>query len=306
MSKQGNPAPIAVIILNYNNFPDTKACLECFDWNSRDFSLIVIDNCSTDDSWELLCEAYTDVPSITLIKSPDNRGYAAGNNQGIRHALQEGCEYICLLNNDTILDPASLEALARYLDEHPECAMVGPLLCNNDESRSIQSAGAQINLWSGNVNPLHSKDDPKTLDREIVCGYISGACIMFRAQDVARLGYLPEDYFLYFEETEWCLKASRMLGKIVCLTDTSIIHLGSATAAKMGSLTDYLMTRNRAAFERRNASKLQLAVFVCSMTAFILSNELRHHDNSIRLFGYMCDGLLNRVRPEFKAFPIKA
>ena len=294
---------LGIVILNFNGADDTTACIECFPVDARGIKLFVVDNASTDDSFERLKhgEALCDRGYCELIQSGGNLGYAGGNNVGIRRALACGCTHICVLNNDTSFDPAELNKLADYLDGNEKCAFVGPVLLENDATRcTVQSAGASINLWTGDVSVCSGGAARKSLSGSFSCDYIGGACIMFRSCDIDALGLIPECYFLFFEETEWCLRAGRMGRTVVCCTEAAIVHKGSASIHKIGGLSGYLLTRNTMRFEARNASRLQyLTCFVYNALYFAAKSFVRH-DGSVKRIGFLIDGMRDVVREPYR------
>lgn len=300
----GEERLLGFVILNFNGADDTIDCVECFPVAVRDIRLFVVDNASTDGSFERLerSEALAARDYCELIQSGGNFGYAGGNNIGIRRALACGCTHVCVLNNDTVIDPAELVKLADYLDSDKDCAFVGPVLLENDGTGStVQSAGASINLWTGDVSVRSGGAARESLAGNFPCDYIGGACIMFRACDVPMLGFIPECYFLFFEETEWCLRAERAGRTVVCCADASIVHKGSASIGKIGGLSAYLLARNTMRFELRNASKLQaVACFFYNATNYCAKSVVRR-DGSIKRIDYMLDGVRDVVRDPYRS-----
>lgn len=299
----GGERLLGFVILNFNGADDTLACLECFPVAAHGIMLFIVDNASTDDSFERLqcSDALVARDYCELIQSGENLGYAGGNNLGIRRALDRGCTHICVLNNDTAICLTELSKLADYLDADSTCAFVGPVILENDGTgQTVQSAGASINLWTGNVSARSGGADRKSLSGSFPCDYIGGACIMFRADDLTELGVIPECYFLFFEETEWCFRAQRKGRTVVCCADAAIVHKGSASIHKIGGLSNYLLTRNTMRFELRNASKVQAAVCLAYNAAYYCAKSLFRHDGSIKRVGYMLDGVRNVVREPFR------
>ena len=124
---------------------------------------------------------------------------------------------------------------------------------------------------------------------------------MFRSADLGVLGLMPECYFLFFEETEWCLRARRMGRKTVCLADAAIVHKGSASIGKIGGLSGYLLARNIMRFELRNASKVQAFSCFIYNAAYYCAKSLARHDGSVKRVGYMLDGVRNVVRDPYRS-----
>lgn len=294
---------IGVVVLNYNNAEDSIRCLDCL--MGADLSIFLVDNSSTDDSQDVL-QKYVDenkARNVMFLRNEFNLGYAGGNNAGIRAALDADCSYICILNNDTLLDPLALYGLAGFLADNQECGFVGPVLLEDDGTLdTVQSAGARIDLWTGRTPPNHRGESFQMVEGRIRCDYIGGACMMFRASDIDRLGFIPEEYFLFFEETEWCLRASRTGLASYCCTDYAIVHRGSASIKQQRGLAEYLLARNRIRFVMRNGNVLQVAACFACYTVRSIVREMADRDGSIRCVGYMIDGIRDVFREPYKSF----
>src|SRR5512139_2096331 len=116
-------ASLSVILVNYNRYQDTLACISSLQASSlRDIEVIVVDNASTDGSAAQIRKAH---PGLRLLSNTENLGFAGGNNAGIRRALDSGSRYVLLLNNDTVVDKSAFEMLVRTLEEHPDAGIVG-------------------------------------------------------------------------------------------------------------------------------------------------------------------------------------
>lgn len=302
MNIETTPSRIAVIILNYNNYEDTTMCLNrIVGIDSLD--IILVDNSSPDGSGDRLAADYRG--RIHYIQTGRNAGYAAGNNVGIKYAVELGEDrFICILNNDTLPEPELFGELACRLDKDADCGIVGPVILENGPIDIIQSAGADINLAKGHVPARHHGERYVKTNVAEECAYVGGACMMFRACDISSLGYIPETYFLFYEETEWCLCATRKGMKVLCDWNCSLIHTGSATISKHKGLASYFNIRNKALFEKRNASRLQRAYFLAYQTARIVYRRVFKRDDCVWEMSAICDGLRNRVGSEFSNLDI--
>lgn len=290
---------LGVIILNYNNFDDTVECVDRIVGSDL-IEIVIVDNASPDGSGKLLKQKYLQYECVTYIQVGDNRGYAAGNNIGIRYAAEKlDVDYICVLNNDTLPDVKLFESLCAYLDSNPQCGIAGPVILDDCPEARIQSAGAIIDLRRGSVSPLHQGEQYTPKAGGETCAYISGACLMIRKDDLGTLGYMPECYFLYFEETEWCLRAARRGLESHCVWNCSAVHKGSASASKREGLSAYLMIRNRALFEKRNASMFECTYFVARTTLRAFIRILLGQKEGLSMLGAMIDGLTGRTRREY-------
>jgi GT2 family glycosyltransferase len=169
----------------------------------RSFEIVVVDNASSDGVVEMLRDGY---PHVRVIESGSNLGFAGGNNLGVSHAKGR---YIALVNPDVVLSPRSLEALARFLDEHPRAGMIGPKIVLPDGSTQ-SFAGALPSSWDV-VDALpagrliartlrHRASAVNGSDRAVRCGIIHGSCMVFTREAFERIGGMPRDTFMYGEE----------------------------------------------------------------------------------------------------------
>lgn len=293
---------IAVVILNFNNYEDTVDCIDRIV-GCEQLDIILVDNASEDGSGDLAAKQYGD--SIHYIQTGRNAGYAAGNNVGIKFAKEALCDkYICLLNNDTLPSPDLFGRLKLCLEEHPSCAFVGPVLLEMTSENIVQSAGADIFISKGDVPIRHSGEKYEVEERVEECGYVGGACIMFRSKEIEVYGYIPECYFLYFEETEWCLNASRLGMSVLCDWRCSLIHKGSATVSQHRDLGAYFMMRSRALFVKRNGSLIQRAAFLALWSLNIVARKLLKQQDCLWELSAILDGLRGRIDPAFSHLEI--
>ncbi len=250
---------IYIIVLNYNGCKDTLECLESLGRVSYDnFRVTVVDNCSTDGSEALIRAGH---PEHDFIQTGKNLGYAGGNNLGIRRALEQKADYVCILNNDTTVEPGFLEPLVAQMELDPATGIAGPKVCDYYDRNTIQATGSRANLFLGKFYQLNGGKNRDDVQGVFEVDYVAGACLLIRSDLIKKIGLIPEEYFLFFEETEWCLKARRAGQKVVCVCESLIYHKGSKSTEKVGGIQEYYMTRNQIIFEKRNAGRLQWAVF---------------------------------------------
>jgi hypothetical protein len=250
---------VYIIVLNYNGYQDTLECLESLEkLNYGNFQVVVVDNCSTDASESMIRAGY---PGHSFLQTGKNLGYAGGNNAGIRLALEHQADYICILNNDTTVDKDFIEPMIRGMEQDRKVGIAGPKVCDYYDKNTIQATGSKANLFLGNFWQLN-QGKPKDQVRGVLeVDYVAGACLLIRSSLIEEIGLIPEEYFLFFEETEWCHKAKRVARRVVCVCDSLIYHKGSKTIGKISGTQEYYMTRNQIIFEKRNATGVQWAVF---------------------------------------------
>lgn len=253
---------VYIIILNYKNLEDTLMCLESLrKITYSNYRIIVVDNDSRDGSYEYLKEH---AKGCHVMQSGENRGYAAGNNIGIRYALEQEADYICILNNDVEVEPDFLTVLIKYMEDTPGVGMAGPAVYEFNEREKIQSAGFSITVRTGSTNPLQHGAEKRAVEgkRATYCDGLSGTCLLVRKEVLEKAGLIPECYFLFFEEMEWCLNVRSKGYKLATVFGTGVYHKGSASIKKTGTLSRYYMARNRVLFVRRNGSVLDLVTFL--------------------------------------------
>jgi hypothetical protein len=212
------------IILNTNRREDTLACLASLTASSYPHhKAIVLDNHSTDGSMQAISSAF---PEVYIIELSKNLGYAGNNNVGIKEAIQQGADWVCVLNEDTILDR---ECLSRLLDvgrSDPTVGIIGPMVYHFNEPEIIQSAGGTLSdKWEGGHLGKNETDrgqfpNPHQVD------WISGCAIMVRREVIEQVGPIDARFFYYWEETEWCVRTSRAGWKIVHVPGAKLWHKG--------------------------------------------------------------------------------
>lgn len=283
-----------VIILNFNSCRDTLMCIESL--NEVDYgnlNIIVVDNCSTDNSMEVLINE-AEKQGFVFLRSSGNLGYAYGNNIGIKYALQHGADYVCILNSDVKVHKNFLKPLMELLQEK-QVGIVGPCICDYNKPDVVQSMGAQINLYRGLAMGSY-KGVPYTELKEKFYNvdYIGGACFICKREVFEKIGLIPENYFLFYEETEFCLKAGKMGYKLVCASESIVYHKGSATISKFAGLSYYFLNKNRIVFMRRNSKPGEMLVFVPYLFIETLGRIIIRRE-PWKLFKYYLDGFKSNV-----------
>ena len=196
-----------VIVLNHSHREDTDSCIATLlKSNYENLRIILLDSFS---AGEAVQEFRSEDPRVQTIRLTENLGYAGNNNIGIQTALDQGAEWVFILNNDTVLDPACLSLLIENSEADHEVGIVGPMVYHFDQPEIIQSAGGILEKnWQSTHAGINQPDTGqfKTV-REV--DWISGCAILVRRALIEDVGTLDPDYFLYWEEIEWCLRARR-------------------------------------------------------------------------------------------------
>jgi GT2 family glycosyltransferase len=236
---------VITIILNWNGWDDTFACIEsCLNLKSDDVKIIVVDNASnTDRSGELLQR----FPEISFIQTAANLGFAGGNNLGIRHALAQGADYVWLLNNDTVVDPAALAELLKVAQSDATIGMVGSKIVYYDNPRLLWYAGAVLDFntpWQMHHRGLGQEDVGQYNDSEET-GFVTGCSLLARREMLAEIGLLDEGYFLYFEDSDLNIRAKKAGWKLFYSPASLVYHKVSLSMGGSDSpLMRYYYSRN--------------------------------------------------------------
>lgn len=283
---------IYAIILNYNNAIDTIECIKSAkNIRSLNIKIILVDNGSDKKCIDIL-ETNID-NDVVFIKNNKNIGYAAGNNVGISYAIANGAQYIAIVNNDVILNENTFQGCIERLHDS-RVGIVGPAILEFG-SNYIQSCGAMVNKYTVQSTLINRGNVYKKSDSTISCDYIGGACLVFKPSLVTIIGYLPEIYFLFWEETEWCLKAKKAGLSVECVLSGNVEHKGSATIKQVSGISNYYMERNRIIFMKRNYKNI--FVLLSSFMYLIIKNlykSLFISSSYFEYFKYYYDGIIGR------------
>ncbi len=242
---------VGIVISNYNGWQDTVQCLESLDKQTyRDFEIILLDDASTNDSVEQL---RPHLPANTVfLPQQANIGFAAANNVGIRRALADGCNWVLLLNNDTVAAPDFLETLLR---ETPEGAVSCPKMLFLDPPDEIWFAGGELDRATGRVKHLggHEKDGPAFAEKKQV-SFITFCCVLLPRDVIERVGFLDETLFMYCEDVDYCIRLADAGVPLWFLPDAKIWHKAGGSAG--GMLSVYYITRNTLYLTCKGKSRL--------------------------------------------------
>lgn len=289
---------VCIVILNFNNYQDTIECIESVqEVDYCDYEIVVVDNHSSNESVKVLNKRFGN--TITMIESDKNLGYAGGNNIGLRYAMGHDFEYVCVLNNDTVVQKDYLKKCVAFLEKHSDVAFVSPIVLEyaNDY---VQSSGGIIISQKGGIALLNTGKIVSELADEIECDFISGACLVFKMKFLREHGLIPENYFLFYEETEWCYKAKKRGMRNVSLKDTYIRHKGSVAINQVSGLSAYLMARNRVVFYKRNiASGVKYYLFMLYLMAETFYRALKYDKQYWKCYRYYFDGFRGRIDKKY-------
>ena len=193
---------------------------------------------------------------LFLIENDGNYGFAEGNNIGIRFALKNlKSDYILLLNNDTVVDPEFLNELIVTAESEEKIGFVGPKTYYYDKSNRIQAAGGgNIDFQRGESHEIgFNQEDNGSLDQLMELDYVGGVCLLVKASVIEEIGLMDTNYFMYWEDVDWCFNGREADYKSVYTFKSKIWHKYGASSKNY--FKTYYHNRNRLYFVRKHASK---------------------------------------------------
>ncbi|RFC35550.1 MAG: hypothetical protein DID92_2727743931 [Candidatus Nitrotoga sp. SPKER] len=247
---------IAIVVLNWNGANDTLECLSSLEsLTYPNFNVIVVDNGSTDNSLDKL-RAYSSHFPLVLLETGQNLGYAGGNNVGTRYALEQGADFVLLLNNDTTVAPDLLGQLLNAARRTPDTGVFSARVMYFDNPELVWFDGAHWNEsslrleWPGQGA---RETELSTIDRDT--DYACGAALFFRAEVARKIGLLDEMFFLVWEEVDWCFRARKAGWRNQVVAGAKVWHkIGVSFGSESSPLRTYFSIRNQLLWFSRHAS----------------------------------------------------
>lgn len=236
-------ARIAVVTINYNGLDDTLRLLKQLSAIPDSVSVVVVDNDSLEKP-DLLKQLF---PEVQLILSPENIGFGRGNNLGVESLVlhENRPEFVYILNNDTVPDPGSINALSDLLDQDDSILCAAPLILYPDRE-TIWFAGGDFSFKNvGATSPFKDKQVSllNTPGSVMESPFISGCAMFMRVKDyMAHKGFDPR-FFMYVEDVDFSYRVSRYGRSVVCL-NASIIHYAHSSIGTSGDNPLSLKNRN--------------------------------------------------------------
>ena len=229
MEKKVDPS-VSMIILNYNGLNYTVKCLESLlriDYNN--YRLIVVDNASDKNEAEEIERLFKQ--EITVIRNDRNYGYSEGNNTGIKFALERfDPKYVLIFNNDQVAHPDFLKELVAVAELAPSIGIAGPRTYYMDYPDILWGEGGRI-YWYVGWNGLRrqgKKYKPKRY-RYAEVDFVAGSCMLIKTEVIRKIGVLPTEYFLQWEDVDYCTAAKRAGFNIVYVPSAIVWHKVSAS-----------------------------------------------------------------------------
>ncbi len=240
---------VSIITVSYNHPEVTIDMLHSLQKITyKPIEIFVIDNASPNDDPTPIRDKFPDIHFIRLDK---NIGFAGANNVGIK--LAQG-KYVLLLNNDTEVPSGFLEPLVQKMEANLQIGVVSPKIKFYHFPDTIQYAG---------VTPFHpltirtkglgyGKVDKGQFDKDSKTAFAHGAAMMVSMSAIKKAGLLPDVYFLYYEELDWCEAIRRAGYEVWYVHNSTVLHKESVSTGRLSPLKTYYMNRARLIFLQRN------------------------------------------------------
>ena len=262
--------------MNYNGLDLTVELLDSIRLLSyKNVEVFVVDNASKNNPQSYFYDQY---PEVKYIRSEKNLGFAGGNNLAVKEAKGD---FFFFINNDAEITEGCIEKLLELFQSHPKLGIASPLLCYFNENPKenpdlIQYAGStQLHPITARNRTIGEKEINKgQYNKPQPTAYAHGAAMMVTREVIENIGVMFEDFFLYYEELDWCERIRRAGYEIWVEPRAKIYHKESVTVGAMSPLKTYYLNRNRIYFMRRNFSGINLLLFSLFLIIFTIPKNL--------------------------------
>lgn len=267
---------VSIITVNFGQPEVTEALLTSIVATTplTDIEIIIVDNGSQHNpvpAWKVK------YPDFIFIRSDVNLGFAGGNNLGIAQAKGD---YLFLVNNDTEFTPGLTETLVKALDDNEKIGMVSPKIRYFDQPDMLQYMGyTPMNYVTARNSCIGQFEIDKGQYDDLTgeTGYAHGAAMMVKKECIEKAGLMAENFFLYYEELDWCDHIKKAGYQIWLITGALIYHKESVSVGKNSALKEFFMNRNRILFIRRNASFANRILFYIYFTALVAPRNVLNY-----------------------------
>ncbi len=293
---------VAIVILHFINQKLTLGCLESVKkLQTASFKLqtIVVNN-NPKENLESLKKRFS---GFVFLDTGINLGFAEGNNVGIRKALQDGADYVFVVNNDTVLDKNLVVQLFKVASLNNESGILAPKIYfapgyEYHKERYKENERGKVFWYAGGIIDWHNvlvshrgadEVDGGQYNKETETDFASGCAIFVRREVFEKIGLFDKRYFLYLEDVEFCQRAKKARFGVIYTPKAKLWHANAGSSVVGGSLQDYYLTRNRMLFGMGYAPwRTKLALFKESIKLFFTGRQWQKagiRDFYLRKFG---------------------
>jgi GT2 family glycosyltransferase len=265
-------AQVAIILVNWNQKEELHECLDSIRALSyKDFSILLVDNNSSDGSVELARNLLDS--RIQILRNRRNLGFARANNQAIKIALKMGVDYIMLLNTDATIEQGGLTRMVAFMEEKRNVAAVSPLILFHQRKDVISYAGGIID---GNFRNFSHRGSLQTNRGQFNAiekvDFITGCCVIFRAEVLREIGLFDEQFFMYFEDTDLSLRLRIKGHEIFFLPNVKVWHkISESGVSGKKFYYHYYMNRNRLLLIKKHCRRILIFEFIVTILKAIIN-----------------------------------
>jgi len=231
---------VAIVIVNYNGQEDTLECLESLSKTTYENKrIIVVDNGSQEPPSEIKRR----FPEVQLIELKENTGFAGGNNTALRR-LPKNTAYALLLNNDTVVKEDFLEPLVKTAESEQSIGLVCPKIYYHAKPNTLWFAGSEMRGIRGVAHLGDGEVDRGQYDSQEDVGFLTGCALLIKKSVLESVGFLDDDFFLYYEDVDYCLRASAAGYRLVYQPASVIWHKVKQSTSKKSGLVQFFIEKN--------------------------------------------------------------
>lgn len=265
MNDESHYPHVTIIILNWNTCQRVARCLQSLQQQTwQNFTIIVVDNGSDDDSATYIAEHF---PHIHLIALPENIGYAGGVNYALPVALAQQSEYIVLLNSDTLVPNDFVASAVSAMEQQPEVGIATPKIRYTDEPDMLWGiGGAMLPAWLI-VYGMHEQDSGQY--DHISLDFVFGCAMIIRRVVLERIGGLDERFFVYYEDVDLCLRSKQAGYGIGFFPHITVWHDGSHSTQDITYLREFYYIRSRMILFHKHVQGWRLWQFFARETLYV-------------------------------------
>lgn len=299
--------PVWTLVLTYNGLEDTRKCLRSLaSQAAAGHPILLVDNGSADGTMEIVGREF---PWAKRLRVEQNQGPSVGNNRGIEHALAHGAGSVLLLNNDTTVAPNLIDRMIAAAEAHPDFQIIGPVINYMDEPALVMTDGVTFNppghggLFVRKPVPLAEAPTPAITPVDIV----NGCCMLVSAEVFRTIGLFDEQFFIYHDETDFCLRALAATFRCGVIGEQLIWHKGSSTFKATGkrfaryfdsrNLVYVLRKHDGARLNGRTRRQTAKTLFLYLYFRYCHEREDGHPDAADAIIEGILDGLAGRQGP---------
>lgn len=259
---------VGIVICNYNKADYLCSCIQSvLESTYTDYRIYVVDNASGDDSVRRVREQYGG--QVELLVNAENLGGSGGFNTGIRRAVEQGHEYVWCLDNDVLVDEQALGALVEFLDGHADCGMAGSRVDHMEAPDYVQQYGITVDFEEFCVEAKYLNHVEDGTMPEVVYSDAAAACsLLVRSSLIQKIGPMPEDNFLYWDDTEWGWLCNQAGYQVASYGKSIVLHAMGAKKESVNTFPTYYAWRNWIDFFARYTPEEKLeSMYVCFLNA---------------------------------------